>query len=251
MAESLQREPVVTNDALPTEMRSAPSEMPNHPAAKVPQVPPAGGDQLFADADSILARPAPADKHQQLINLREEVVRCQRCTVLCENRTQTVFADGSPDAELCFVGEAPGADEDQQGVPFVGKAGQLLTKIIEACKLRRDEVYICNTLKCRPPGNRNPSPDEVANCRDFFNRQLELVRPKMLVALGKFAAASLLDLPPERCPITRLRGQIRSYRGIPLMITLHPAYLLRNPAAKRDVWNDMKTVMRQLGRPVD
>jgi DNA polymerase len=170
---------------------------------------------------------------------------------LASTRTQTVFSDGNPTAELCFVGEAPGADEDEQGVPFVGKAGQLLTKIIEACRLQRDEVYICNVLKCRPPGNRNPEPQEIENCRPFLDRQLALVRPKMLVALGKFAAARLLGEAPEKLAITRLRGQVRDYRGIPLMITLHPAYLLRNPAAKRDVWEDMKEVMRRLGRPVE
>jgi DNA polymerase len=166
------------------------------------------------------------------------------------NRTQTVFCDGSETAELCFVGEAPGADEDAQGVPFVGRAGQLLTKIIEACGLKREEVYICNVLKCRPPDNRNPTPIEVENCKPYLVRQLELVRPKMLVALGKFAAAHLLGEKPERVPIMKLRGSVRDYHGIPFMITLHPAYLLRNPDAKREVWEDMKEVMRRLGRPI-
>ncbi|QDU64889.1 Uracil DNA glycosylase superfamily protein [Planctomycetes bacterium Pan216] len=183
--------------------------------------------------------------------LSEEVADCTCCSVLAEHRTQTVFSDGSSKAELCFVGEAPGADEDRQGVPFVGRAGQLLTKIIEACKLQRDEVYICNVLKCRPPDNRNPMPDEIENCRPFLERQLEILKPKMMVALGKYAAAHLLREPPAKVPITRLRGQIREYCGIPFMITLHPAYLLRNPNAKRDVWEDMKEVMRQIGRPVD
>jgi DNA polymerase len=186
-----------------------------------------------------------------LEELRQDVRGCRQCQELASTRTQTVFSDGNPTAELCFVGEAPGADEDEQGVPFVGKAGQLLTKIIEACRLQRDEVYICNVLKCRPPGNRNPEPQEIENCRPFLDRQLALVRPKMLVALGKFAAARLLGEAPEKLAITRLRGQVRDYRGIPLMITLHPAYLLRNPAAKRDVWEDMKEVMRRLGRPVE
>lgn len=193
----------------------------------------------------------PAEKVAALRVLAEEVAGCPRCAVLAANRTQTVFSDGSPQAELCFVGEAPGADEDAQGVPFVGKAGQLLTRIIEACKLKREEVYICNVLKCRPPGNRNPLPDEVENCRPYLERQLALVQPKMMVALGKFAAAYLLNKRPEDVPITRIRGQIHEYCGIPFMITLHPAYLLRNPAAKRDVWDDMKVVMRRLGRPVD
>jgi DNA polymerase len=162
-----------------------------------------------------------------------------------------VFSDGSPLADICFLGEAPGADEDASGTPFVGKAGQLLTKIIEACKLKREEVYICNILKCRPPGNRNPMPEEIENCRPYLEQQLALVRPKMMVALGKFAAAHLLREKPEKVAITKLRGSIREYNGIPFMITLHPAYLLRNPAAKRDVWEDMKEVMRQIGKPID
>lgn len=187
----------------------------------------------------------------QLEVLSQEVAACTKCAELVESRSRTVFSDGSPKAEICFVGEAPGADEDRQGVPFVGRAGQLLTRIIEGCGLRRDEVYICNVLKCRPPENRNPTPDEIENCRPFLERQLELVKPKMLVALGKYATADLLGERPENVPITRLRGQVREYCGIPFMITLHPAYLLRNAAAKRDVWEDMKEVMRRLGRPID
>lgn len=207
--------------------------------------------------DERLVPPAPVveisieERLTGLQVLRDEVAACTRCEQLCQSRTQTVFADGSPTAELCFVGEAPGADEDAQGVPFVGRAGQLLTRIIEACKLKREEVYICNVLKCRPPDNRNPSPVEIENCKPFLARQLELVRPKMLVALGKFAAAHLLGEKPERVPIMKLRGNIRLYNGIPFMITLHPAYLLRNPEAKRDVWEDMKVVMRKIDRPVE
>lgn len=197
------------------------------------------------------AEPGGASKADLLRVLASEVAACQKCSILAETRTQTVFSDGSAEAELCFVGEAPGADEDEQGLPFVGRAGQLLTKIIEACKLRRDEVYICNVLKCRPPLNRNPESQEIENCRPFLERQLEIIKPKMMVALGKFAAARLLQMPPEKVPITKWRGQFREYCGIPFMITLHPAYLLRNPDAKRDVWDDMKTVMRRLGRPVD
>lgn len=199
-------------------------------------------------------RPAslPAEvRLNELHILQREVAQCTRCPQLCETRTQTVFADGSPTAELCFVGEAPGADEDAQGVPFVGRAGQLLTRIIQACKLQRQDVYICNVLKCRPPDNRNPNPVEIENCKPFLARQIELVRPKMLVALGKFAAAHLLGEKPERVPIMKLRGSVHLYNGVPFMITLHPAYLLRNPDAKRDVWEDMKEVMRRLGRPVD
>lgn len=190
-------------------------------------------------------------KTEALQVLAEEVAECSRCTILAESRTQTVFSDGTPGAELCFVGEAPGADEDREGVPFVGRAGQLLTKIIEACKLDRSEVYICNVLKCRPPENRNPTPEEICNCRPFLERQLDIIKPRMMVALGKFAAAHLLLKKPEQVPIMKMRGEIHEYRGIPFMITLHPAYLLRNPEAKRDVWEDMKTVMRELGRPID
>lgn len=218
-------------------------------AAHLPAAP------LSTDTLTEETAPMPArsreDKLVQLDAVKAQVAGCEKCSVLCQSRTQTVFADGDPFAELCFVGEAPGADEDIRGIPFVGKAGQLLTKIIEACKLDRSEVYICNVLKCRPPQNRNPMPDEIANCRPYLDRQLDLVRPKMMVALGKFAAAHLLCETPDKVPITKLRGTVHAYRGIPFMITLHPAYLLRNPAAKRDVWDDMKEVMRRLGRPID
>lgn len=198
------------------------------------------------------ASPLPRERKVAALKvLAQEVAACEKCSILCQSRTQTVFSDGDAAAELCFVGEAPGADEDAQGVPFVGKAGQLLTRIIEACKLKREEVYICNCLKCRPPDNRNPLPDEIANCRPFLDQQLAILKPRMMVALGKFAAAHLLRKRPEEVAITRIRGQIHEYAGIPFMITLHPAYLLRNPSAKADVWNDMKHVMRLLGRPID
>ena len=144
-----------------------------------------------------------------------------------------------------FVGEAPGADEDAQGEPFVGKAGQLLTKMIEAMGYARSDVYICNVLKCRPPGNRNPEPDEVASCEPFLKRQLAAIRPRMIVALGKFAAQCLLR---DDTPITRMRGTLRSYEGIPLMPTLHPAYLLRDPSKKKLAWEDLKAVNAALAR---
>ena len=202
--------------------------------------------------DEPLPAEAPAaDKPQALAVLAEEVAGCPRCEELVASRRQTVFGTGDADAEICFVGEAPGEQEDRTGEPFVGKSGQLLTRIIEACKLTREQVYICNTIKCRPPGNRNPTAEEVENCRPFFERQLAIIRPKMMVALGKYAAANLLERRPEKVPIMKMRGEIHQYRGIPFMITLHPAYLLRNPAAKRDVWDDMKKVMREIGRPID
>ena len=174
----------------------------------------------------------------------QEVAACQLCDELASTRTQTVFGVGDPHARLCFFGEAPGADEDRQGEPFVGRAGQLLTKIIEACTLKRSDVYILNVLKCRPPGNRNPLPQEVANCRGFLDRQLALVDPEFICCLGAVAAQTLLETDTT---IGRLRGKILDYRGIGVVCTYHPAYLLRNPAAKKDCWDDMKLLMRQLG----
>jgi uracil-DNA glycosylase len=175
-----------------------------------------------------------------LIALRNEIgPDCTRCKLHTLGRRQVVFGVGSPTADLLFVGEAPGADEDIQGEPFVGKAGQLLTKIIEAIGLRRDEVYIANVIKCRPPGNRNPEPDEVSECEPFLFRQIDAIKPKVIVALGKFAAQCLLK---SETPITRLRGREFFYRDAVLLPTFHPAYLLRNPASKREVWEDMKRV---------
>jgi DNA polymerase len=179
-----------------------------------------------------------------LDEIRVELGDCKRCK-LCGGRKQIVFGSGNPKAELVFVGEAPGADEDQQGVPFVGKAGQLLTKMIEAMKFTRDSVYICNVVKCRPPENRNPEPDEIAACEPFLKAQLASVRPKVIVTLGKFAAQTLLK---DQTAITRLRGQWREYEGIPLMPTFHPAYLLRVPAEKKLAWGDLQEVMKRLGK---
>jgi uracil-DNA glycosylase len=175
-----------------------------------------------------------------LATLKEEIgPACTRCKLHTLGRHQVVFGVGNPNADLMFVGEAPGADEDIQGEPFVGKAGQLLTKIIEAIGLSRAEVYIANVIKCRPPGNRNPEPDEVAQCEPFLFRQVDTVKPKVIVALGKFAAQCLLR---SETPISRLRGQEFPYRDAVLIPTFHPAYLLRNPSAKREVWEDMKRV---------
>jgi DNA polymerase len=164
---------------------------------------------------------------------------CSRCKLHTLGRRQVVFGVGNPEADLMFVGEAPGADEDIQGEPFVGRAGQLLTKIIEAIGLRREDVYIANVIKCRPPNNRNPEPDEVAQCEPFLFRQIDAVRPKVIVALGKFAAQCLLKTD---APITRIRGREFAYRDAVLIPTYHPAFLLRNPSAKREVWDDMKRV---------
>lgn len=178
--------------------------------------------------------------------LRAAIGDCRRCR-LAAGRTHLVFGVGNPRARLVFVGEGPGEEEDRRGEPFVGRAGQLLTDIItKGMGLRRDDVYICNVVKCRPPGNRNPEPDEVESCEPFLRRQLELIRPEVVVALGKFAAQTLLR---DRTPITRLRGRWFDYHGIRLMPTFHPAYLLRNPADKRLVWADVQEVMAVLGLP--
>ncbi|WP_373049350.1 uracil-DNA glycosylase [Vulgatibacter sp.] len=187
-----------------------------------------------------VARPGGADG---LSLVRTELGDCRRCK-LCEGRSNLVFGAGDPHADLVFVGEGPGAEEDEQGEPFVGKPGQLLTRMIEAMGLRREQVYICNVVKCRPPGNRSPEPEEIAACEPFLQAQLAALRPKAIVALGEFAAQTLLR---EQTPITRLRGTWRVYEGIPLMPTFHPAYLLRSPAEKAKAWDDLKLVMARLG----
>ena len=201
-----------------------------------------------APAPAPTSAPAPAPVAQgpvkTLTEVRQELGDCKRCK-LCNGRTQIVFGTGNPRAELVFVGEGPGADEDQQGVPFVGKAGQLLTKMIEAMGFKRDEVYICNVVKCRPPNNRNPEPDEIEACEPFLKAQLAAIRPKVIVALGKFAAQTLLR---DSTAITRLRGQWREYQGIPLMPTFHPAYLLRSPDEKKHAWLDLQQVMKRFGK---
>jgi DNA polymerase len=177
--------------------------------------------------------------------LADEVKTCMKCSELCSTRTQTVFADGSLGAELCFIGEAPGADEDAQGLPFVGAAGQLLNKIIAACGLKREDVYICNILKCRPPNNRNPEPDEVFSCSPFLKRQIASIQPKVVCCLGKFAAQTMLRSGDS---ITRLRGQFHDIDGMRVIATFHPAYLLRSPEKKREVWEDMKQIRAELFR---
>ena len=167
---------------------------------------------------------------------------CQRCG-LGASRTKLVYGVGNPNARLVLVGEAPGREEDLQGEPFVGEAGRLLDRILQAMGLHRDDVYLCNVLKCRPPNNRDPQPDEVATCEAFLVRQLAAIRPQVIIGLGRFAVHSLLK---TNAPISKLRGEWQSYQGIPLMPTYHPAYLLSNPEAKRDVWDDMKQVLRRL-----
>jgi DNA polymerase len=206
-----------------------------------PEVAPALSTVVDPAADDVAAGPIGA---RGLTLIREEIGDCQRCG-LAGGRKNIVFGVGNPQAHLVFVGEAPGADEDQQGEPFVGKAGQLLTKMIEAMGYAREDVYICNVIKCRPPGNRNPEPDEVASCEPFLKKQLAALRPRMIVTLGKFAAQCLLR---DDSPISRLRGNFRTYEGISLMPTFHPAYLLRDPSKKKEAWSDLKAVNAALKR---
>jgi DNA polymerase len=186
-----------------------------------------------------------ASAAEALAAVRADIGDCTRCKLHAQGRTQIVFGVGNPDADLMFVGEAPGADEDIQGFPFVGRAGQLLTKIIEAIDLKRDDVYIANVIKCRPPGNRNPEPDEVSTCEPFLFQQIDIIKPKVIVALGKFGAQTLLRTLD---PISRLRGRVYEFRGAKLVPTFHPAYLLRNPSSKREVWEDMKLVRKLLAQ---
>jgi DNA polymerase len=196
-----------------------------------------------------------SNKAEMLASVRERVCGCTKCAQLASSRTQTVFGVGNPDAEIMFIGEAPGADEDQQGEPFVGRAGQLLTKIIKAMGFAREDVYIANILKCRPNmpagsfGNRAPTPAEMQTCRPYLIEQIDIIQPKVLVALGAVAVEGLLG---ARGTMRELRGRWHSYNGMPLMITYHPAYLLRNqsPSEKRKVWEDMMQVLERLEKPI-
>jgi DNA polymerase len=237
----------------PTQQRSAPVATPATPAPQqsapekyttAPAPPPVVREALPAyKAATPLPEAAPIDVSGfNLDDLQTKVTDCERCG-LCSGRTQTVFGVGNPDADLMFIGEGPGEDEDRQGVPFVGAAGQLLTKVIVAMKLARDDVYIASIVKCRLPDNRNPEPDEAAACLPYIQRQIELVKPKVIVTLGAVPLRFLMN----QKGIRRLRGNWLDYNGIPVMPTLHPSYLLRVPDAKRPVWEDMLQVMARLG----
>jgi DNA polymerase len=225
-------------------------------SAVAPPPPPSPSPPLAASTADALKNPAPTEltykypgleKTADLAALREFVGECTRCK-LAPMRTNLVFGVGNPQADLMFVGEAPGADEDLRGEPFVGRAGQLLTDIIErGMGMTRAEVYICNVIKCRPPENRNPEADEVAACEPFLFRQIDLVRPQVIVGLGTFAVQAVLKI---KTPISKLRGNWHEVRGIKMMPTFHPAYLLRNPSDKRLVWSDIQQVMKALGRPI-
>lgn len=188
-----------------------------------------------------------ADRERRLAELSGEISTCRKCK-LCETRTHAVPGEGALDPPILFIGEGPGADEDATGRPFVGKAGQLLDKMIAAIRFRRDEVYIANLVKCRPPGNRTPEPDEAAACLPYLERQIALLRPRLLCTLGLPATRALL---PEVRAISAVRGRLHAWRGLPLIPTFHPAYLLRTPEAKHDAWSDLKLVARTVGRPVD
>ncbi len=231
--------------APPTSMPTAPTDRPSSTDSVAPRKEtgwqPLGAGALFESDDPIAKT---ISKAASLPVLQQEVAGCTRCEELAGTRTQTVFGVGDPNARLCFVGEAPGADEDRLGEPFVGRAGQLLTKIIEACRMKREEVYILNMIKCRPPGNRNPLPDELSNCRGYLERQLELIRPEFICCLGAVAAQNLLG---TTLAIGKLRGKVHNCRGAKLVCTYHPAYLLRNPGAKKDTWEDMKLLLREMG----
>jgi uracil-DNA glycosylase family 4 len=202
---------------------------------------PARSTSLFDAADSQRQPVAPG---MTLEVVQQEVAGCTRCAELAGARTQTVFGVGNPNARLCFLGEAPGADEDRLGEPFVGRGGQLLNKIIEACRIKREDVYILNMIKCRPPGNRNPLPTELANCRGFLERQLDLIRPEFICCLGAVASQNLLGTTVS---IGKLRGKVHNFRGIKVVCTYHPAFLLRSPAFKKETWEDMKLLFREMG----
>lgn len=240
--------------APPPELRAqqAPPFAPVQPRAPAPAAAPA---EVRRAAPPVPSAPPPLEREprdpearkRDLALLAERVSQCTACS-LHRQRTQTVFARGSGESGLCFVGEGPGADEDAQGFPFVGKAGQLLDRMIAAMGFGRDQVYVCNIVKCRPPDNRKPEPEEMASCIPFLHEQLALVEPQVIVALG---ATAVQGLTGTTGGITRLRGRWRLYQGkVPVMPTFHPAYLLRNPRAKRDVWDDLQEVLRHMGRPI-
>jgi uracil-DNA glycosylase len=214
----------------------APVLVPAVPAAEATTEPPAPPDDL-------------ARRRHELTLLADRVRGCTRCPELAATRTQTVFGVGPVGAEIVFVGEAPGADEDRQGEPFVGAAGQMLNRIIAACGLRREDIFICNILRCRPPGNRQPKPEEAANCREYLDGSIARVRPKVICCWGAVAAQNLLQ---TKVGITKLRGRFYEYQGVPVLCTFHPAALLegRSPEKKKEVWEDMKMLLARLGKPI-
>jgi uracil-DNA glycosylase len=230
------RPEVIAQPAAALSVERAPT---NHLSLPSPAVP--------AESTAPGSRQTAEDRQSRLTVLAAEVRSCTRCA-LHEARTQTVFARGNGSSGLCFIGEGPGADEDAQGFPFVGAAGQLLDKMIAAMGIERDDVYVCNIVKCRPPKNRTPEPEEMSSCMPYLTEQLSLIEPQVIVALGKTAVQGLFGTAEG---ITRIRGRWRLYQGrIAVMPTFHPAYLLRNPAAKREVWTDLQLVLKHMGRSV-
>lgn len=213
------------------------ASMPPKKAAVVPAV--VSNPLTFQPLDL----PLP-ERVSRLSALCDQVKGCTRCHELATTRKQTVFGVGNPQAKIMFIGEAPGADEDQQGEPFVGRAGQLLNDIIKACRMKREDIYICNVLRCRPPGNRLPSPEEANNCREYLDGQIAIVNPEYIVCWGSTAAKNLLA---SESPIGKMRGQFFQYGRAKVVCTYHPSYLLRNPAAKKDVWDDMKFLFLEMG----
>jgi len=216
------------------------------PAPAAPNKTPAVAAQPRLDAPAAYQGTSQSrqEREQALSVIQSEVESCQACYELCRTRTQTVFGVGNPESKVVFLGEGPGANEDRQGEPFVGEAGKLLNKILTASTLERDQVYILNTVKCRPPNNRNPLPLELENCRGFLDRQLDVIRPEFIVCLGSVAAKSLLG---TKLSLGKLRKQFHQYRESKVLVTYHPAYLLRTPSAKTHVWEDMKMLMKELG----
>jgi DNA polymerase len=244
----------IRGPGLPGPPRSPSTEPPTLKKAPAPKATPkastnqAASDTLFGDV-GFETPPIPAvERADRLLEIAKVVSTCPKCPILVATRNRTVFGDGSPTARLMFIGEAPGAEEDRRGIPFVGRAGQLLTDMItKGMGLSRDEVYITNVLKCRPPGNRDPLPDESANCLPYLEQQLEIIRPEFLCLLGRVAAQNLLQ---TTVAMGKLRGRWHSVRGIKALVTYHPSYLLRNPPAKKDAWEDLQIIMNEMGLKV-
>ncbi len=242
--------PVPTTEPPPRASPPTAPERPRPAVIEVPSVPsvpshPRPVSSLFGEPE-IETPPVPVvERPARLLSLAQEVAGCERCPHLAAARTQTVFGEGSATARLMFIGEAPGADEDRTGRPFIGRAGALLTDMItKGMGLERADVYIANILKSRPPENRDPLPEEIAHCLPFLERQIAIIRPEFLCLLGKVAASTLLE---TALPMGRLRGKWHRYRGIPAVVTYHPSYLLRNPAAKKDAWGDLQMLMQAMG----
>jgi uracil-DNA glycosylase len=243
------REPEITAPGLELTQRVEEPSLPKREMKPVPPPAPTPARSVALPPREVvpsLFQPLTKIENDTLLKIREDMGDCKRCK-LCKTRNSIVFGDGNPKAELVFVGEGPGADEDEQGLPFVGRAGKLLTQMIEAMGLQRKDVYICNVVKCRPPQNRQPERDEVEECSQFLFRQIDTIAPKAIVCLGATAAKTILQT--ER-GISQFRGEWQEFRGRKLMATYHPAYLLRNPAAKSEVWKDLQKVMAELGLTV-